>query len=284
MSKKRFIDISTLPKTWRKLDSNLKLTWYWLWNNCDPSGVWEIDEDFFEFENGFEIDTSSLTKALPNEIEASNGKVLLKNYIVINYCDFSKLKENYNPHKPLFRSIKKNNLKLQPSLNQACFKLVEEEEDVEEDVDVDVDEIKSEKIKKRITGNLTEKSFSNEVEKCYKNCLIHFPVNLHPKDDVIFKWKETIDKLNRIDRIPFKLIEEIVNKTRADRFWATNFLSIPKLRKNNPDGIPYVVVFNEKFIKNAKKIKSINNSEPTGTIYSEDFYRKHTSGFGSNGG
>ena len=132
MSKKRFIDISTLPKTWRKLDSNLKLTWYWLWNNCDPSGVWEIDEDFFEFENGFEIDTSSLTKALPNEIEASNGKVLLKNYIVVNYCDFSKLNENYNPHKPLFRSIKKNNLKLQPSLNQACFKLVDVDEEEEE--------------------------------------------------------------------------------------------------------------------------------------------------------
>ncbi|CAL2094654.1 hypothetical protein [Tenacibaculum sp. 190524A02b] len=132
---KRFIDLSIHPKAWRKLDPNLKLTWFWLWCNCDASGVWEIDEDYFEFENSFNLNLSSLRQALPNEIEVLNGKLLLKNYIVINYCDFSKLKPSYNPHKPLFRAIKKNNIELIPSLNQACFKLVDEEEDKDEEED-----------------------------------------------------------------------------------------------------------------------------------------------------
>lgn len=129
---KRFIDISTLPKAWRKLKPSLKLTWYYLWNNCDASGVWEIDEDLFEFENGFELDIEKLQEFLPNEIVISNNLVLINNFIVVNY---NALKEDYNPHKPAFRAILKNNLKLKPSLNQACFKLVDEDEDEEEDKD-----------------------------------------------------------------------------------------------------------------------------------------------------
>lgn len=127
---KRFIDISTLPKAWRKLEPTLKLTWFYLWNNCDASGVWEIDKDLFEFENGFEFDYKSLKKALPNEIEISGDLILLNQYIAINYVT---LKANYNPHKPVFRAIAKNNLKLKPSLNQAYFKLEDEDEDEKED-------------------------------------------------------------------------------------------------------------------------------------------------------
>lgn len=126
MSKKRFINISSLPKAWRKLEPSLKLTWFYLWTHCDSAGIWEVDEDLFAFENGFELNLVSLKKALDTEIEICENLVLLKNFIEVNYgC----LKQDYNPHKPVFRSISKNNLKLSPSLNQAYFKLVDEEED-----------------------------------------------------------------------------------------------------------------------------------------------------------
>lgn len=126
---KRFIDVSSLPKAFRKLDPSLKLTWYYLWNNCDASGVWEIDEDLFEFENGIDFNIEIIKKSFSQLYDFSEDKILIKDYIRINY---SKLKENYNPHKPVFRKIDKNNLKLNASLNQASFKLEDEDEDKEE--------------------------------------------------------------------------------------------------------------------------------------------------------
>lgn len=86
--------------------------------------------------------------------------------------------------------------------------------------------------------------FEKGVEKTFDRCLEFFPPHLHPKNPG--PWMETIDKLNRIDKMPFEKIIEITQRTRSDDFWAKNFLTLPKLRKKNPEGIPYVVVFNEK--------------------------------------
>ncbi len=122
--RKRFIDISTLPKAWRKLNPSLKLAWFYLWNHCDPAGVWEIDSDLFEFENGFELNVQLLKYELGDLIEFNDEIILLTNFISVNQCDLSKLRENYNPHKPVFRSINKYKLKLNPSLNQVSLKLV----------------------------------------------------------------------------------------------------------------------------------------------------------------
>lgn len=94
--------------------------------------------------------------------------------------------------------------------------------------------------------------YSSEVNDCFKICLSYFPSHLHPKDNK--DWIGTIDKLNRIDEIPFNLIENIVKKARGDEFWSKNLLSLTKLRKNNPEGIKYIIVLNEKF-KNGKQEK-----------------------------
>jgi len=155
MSKKRFINISSLPKAWCKLEPSLKLTWFYLWTHCDSAGIWEIDTDLFFFENGFELDLLSLKKSLPNELEINNHLVLLKNFMEVNYgC----LKKDYNPHKPVFRSISKHNLKLKTSLNQACFKLVDEEEDEKEGKDEEENKKEKEhrKIKKSVAAEKSE--------------------------------------------------------------------------------------------------------------------------------
>lgn len=99
------------------------------------------------------------------------------------------------------------------------------------------------------------KEYSQEVFQTFDECLKYFESHLHPKTKPIKNnWLDTIDKLNRIDQVPFENILEIVKKTREDDFWSRNFLALTKLRKKNGDGVMYAVVFNE-------KIKSDGNSK-----------------------
>ncbi|MBE8727955.1 hypothetical protein [Flavobacterium hungaricum] len=135
---KRFIDNEILPKAFRKLEPSLKLTWYYIWTHCDKSGVWDIDEDLFEFDNGFEFNLKKFEESFATLINVLKDKILLIDFIKVNY---GTLTENYNPHKPVFRDLLKNNLKLEPSSNQAYFKLVDEKEDV----DIYEEEVKEEK-------------------------------------------------------------------------------------------------------------------------------------------
>tara|TARA_R110002049_G_scaffold309180_1_gene518103 strand:- start:4952 stop:5662 length:711 start_codon:yes stop_codon:yes gene_type:complete len=99
----------------------------------------------------------------------------------------------------------------------------------------------------------TEIVFLEQVHNCFDNCLNYFPEHLQPKTEKIKKsWLNTIDKLNRIDKIPFEEIERITENTRKDKFWSKNFLTLNKLRKKNKEGILYIVVFNES-VKPKKK-------------------------------
>ena len=90
-----------------------------------------------------------------------------------------------------------------------------------------------------------KKVYSSDVLNCYESLINFFPEQLHPEKKET--WYSEIEKLNRIDKIPFEIIIGIVQKTRQDAFWGKNFLSLTKLRKKNKDGLKYIVVFNEKF-------------------------------------
>jgi len=98
--------------------------------------------------------------------------------------------------------------------------------------------------KQETNNNITKnKVYSKEVNDCFNNCLNYFPLHLQPKKKET--WLDTIEKLNRIENIPFNHIERIVELIRQDDFWSKNFLSLPKLRKKNKDGLMYVLVFSE---------------------------------------
>ena len=97
------------------------------------------------------------------------------------------------------------------------------------------------------TPKKSETIFRAEVVDCYYDCIEYFDTHLHPKTKAITSnWLDTIEKMNRIDKIPFEKIVDIVRWARENDFWKTNFLSIVKLRKKNNDGTMYSVVFNEK--------------------------------------
>ena len=99
---------------------------------------------------------------------------------------------------------------------------------------------------REVTTKKSEKDFSDEVFVCYINCLEFFPEHLHPKNEnQKINWLSEIEKINRIDNIPFEHIEKIVSFGRRDNFWQKNFLSILKLRRKNKEGIMYTVVLNE---------------------------------------
>jgi len=121
-----------------------------------------------------------------------------------------------------------------------------------------------------ITNN---KVYSNEVHACYDKCLISFEKHLHPKNEKEkLNWLDTIDKLNRIDGIELDLIARITKHIRKDAFWAKNFLSLNKLRKNNKDGIMFIVVFHEQL-----KSKSNGQQETTASSLS-DAHRRFKEG------
>lgn len=115
-------------------------------------------------------------------------------------------------------------------------------------------------VKGNVSDNVKDKDiikvYSKEVHACFENCLNYFDIHLHPKNNKT--WLDTIEKLERIEKIPFNHIERIVELIRKDEFWSKNFLSLTKLRKKNKDDLMYVVVFNEYL-----KTKHNGNNTPT---------------------
>jgi len=98
------------------------------------------------------------------------------------------------------------------------------------------------------------KRYAKDVTDTVQNCMKYFPEHLQPKTAAQkIKWCDVVDKLHRIDSVPYKDIEEVTIWARKDEFWSSVFLSLPKLRKKNDDGIAFIVVFNEKLKRNGKK-------------------------------
>jgi hypothetical protein len=125
-------------------------------------------------------------------------------------------------------------------------------------------------IKKEVIPKI-QKEFSADVLNCYDKCLLFFPEEIRPKLATgVLNWKNTIDKLNRLDKIPFEKIIEITKKTRADSFWAKNFLSLTKLRlKQKTSDLYYIQVFNE-------QIKSNGNDTRTTQEVARDAFNSDT--------
>lgn len=175
MKNKKFIAEIIPRKVWRKLDLRQRNTWIYIWFNCDAAGVYELDEDQFEFDNGYELDLSFLSQQLGNYLQLFGEKILIKSYLSVNYG--KEMKPDYNPHKPAFRAISLHDLKINPSLNQACFKLVDVDEDEREEEDEIVspkavfDLIEKEDLKSKIKydDHWSEYQLLIEQQFSYKN-------------------------------------------------------------------------------------------------------------------
>ncbi len=105
-------------------------------------------------------------------------------------------------------------------------------------------------------------------------------VEIYPSFDDF--WNEYDKKVGKKDKIKKKW-EKLSQKTKEDimGYIPKYKISQPnKQYRKNPETFLNNESWNDEIISNGEK-KSNNSQESTGTIYSEDFYRKHTSRFGS---
>ena len=250
---KRMTETDIWSKEWfMTLEPRLKCLVRFIWDNCDNAGVWSPNWTLAKIMIGEEVsidDIKKIDNGNKHEI-LKNGKIWIKDFVEFQ-CGKT-LNPKSPPHKKVIDLLESYSL-LDRVFNRVLDTPIEEEEEKEEEEEVEREEDK-------------------EAESCFEKCLIHFPEHLRPDKKQKSNWIDTIDKLNRIDKIPFEKIIEIVKKTREDQFWSKNFLSLTKLRKKNPEGVMYAVVFNE-------NIKSRNEqSSQTGSIYSDDFKQRVANG------
>ena len=282
---KRLTDTLKYNDSWfAELQANEKLLFYYLIDHVDNAGFYEISFRHLQFHLGFsEEESLGAVKGLSRGLLGADSDVKKGDRIYLkNFLEHQKMLP-LNP----YNSFHINALRLFSVNRDFVFKYL-----FFENMKVMGTKIKEQKTVEEVNTTLTkylkqnqglsspivevevevEEKVEVEVKNCFEKCLIHFPQHLRPNEKQKPLWFDTIEKLNRIDKIPFEKIIEIVKKTRSDQFWSKNFLSLAKLRKKNPDGVMYAVVFNE-------NISSRNEqSNQKNSMYSDDFKRKVVEG------
>lgn len=103
------------------------------------------------------------------------------------------------------------------------------------------------------------KSFSDfpeEVKKSFMPICKLFNEDLQPKTEAQKRaWCNTIDEINRIEKISPRKLYLLIQAVLNDDFWVNNFLALTKLRRKNKEGTKYIDVFMYKFGKDIKDVQ-----------------------------
>jgi len=161
---------------------------------------------------------------------------------------------------PLEHCFDANSIPFEGTLEAKSITPLDPCQQVQEEVQEKEKEEVQEKVKVKVKGKVkslvpkTEKVFEEKILETYNSCLNYFEPHLHPKNPE--SWLETIEELNRIDKVPLDKIIEITKKAREDDFTRKNvFHALTKLRTKK-DGLHYITIFNEKF-KNTQGSQSV---------------------------
>jgi len=152
---KRFVDTNMYSKAWfRKLKPKHKCLWEWLRLHCDHAGVVDLDIDLVSFQIGEEIKENDLNEFGKRLEKISENKYWIVDFVKFQYGD---LKENYNPHKPVIKSLKKHGLflRVEQGLSKTSPSLMDK--DIYKDKDKDKDKDKETEYKKNVL------EFSNDL-------------------------------------------------------------------------------------------------------------------------
>lgn len=83
---KRFTDSNKWRNSWfRKLESDAKLMWIYLCDECDFCGVWKADFDLAGFQLGFKVDAEKLINWFSDKVYIFNDCVLVKQFFEFQY-------------------------------------------------------------------------------------------------------------------------------------------------------------------------------------------------------
>ncbi len=106
---KRFRDTQIWRKKWiRELTPDLKLFWFYLLDNCDHAGIWEVDIDLAAFQIGVKLNEEEILNTFKNKIYPfKDGKWFISKFVDYQYGE---LNENVNAHKSVIKILKKYKL------------------------------------------------------------------------------------------------------------------------------------------------------------------------------
>jgi hypothetical protein len=138
MAKKRFTDIEIWNKEWfMNLSPKLKCLVRYLFDCCDPSGVWTPNWKLATVHIGEDVSIADVKMLPGDQYEIlENGKIFLPDFISFQYGTLSQASP---AHKPIFQSIEKNKISdrvFNRVGNRVSNTLQEKETDKEIDQDI----------------------------------------------------------------------------------------------------------------------------------------------------
>lgn len=113
---KRFTDTGKWKKDFIKsLPVKMKLLWFYILDDCDHAGIWEVDLDVASLRIGETITYEEAFAALGSKIRViSKMKWFVEDFIFFQYGD---LKETNNMHRSVIAVLKKYNIDLNKPLS-----------------------------------------------------------------------------------------------------------------------------------------------------------------------
>ncbi len=99
---KRLTDSEKWSHSWfRQLPPKMKCAWFYLLDQCDHAGIWNIDMETMSYFIGEKISLEDLKKSFQEKVSLiGEDKLYLNGYIKFQYsCDVSQLNDNNKVHR-----------------------------------------------------------------------------------------------------------------------------------------------------------------------------------------
>lgn len=159
---KRFTDTDKWKKSFfSDLPTEAKLTWIYLLDNCDHTGIWSINLKLLSFQVGFSVTKEKLINWFSSKIHfLEYDKLFIKSFIDFQY---GVLSENNNAHKQVIKLLEK----IGPIEDLISPSSGAQDKDKDKDMDQDKDLDKDQDQDKEKPQN-----FKNEIENLYRD---HYP-------------------------------------------------------------------------------------------------------------
>jgi hypothetical protein len=187
---KRFTSTEKWKKKWiRELKPEHKLFWFYLLDNCDHAGIWEVDIDLASFQIGVDLDEQEVLAAFNRKIvQFKDGKWFVPKFIEYQYGE---LNEKVNAHKSVIKILQKYGLnKIIKHLPNTSPSVLSTELSSVQDIYMDKDKDKD-KEKKR-------KSKKEQLKEIKDNLVTY--ENDFPRLNIEFYYNSFVDWLSASDK------------------------------------------------------------------------------------
>ena len=163
---KRFTDTDKWKKPWfRKLKPIYKIFWIYLTDNCDKSGIWEVDFELAQMFIGKKLNIDETKEAFSKQfIELDHGK----RWFLVDFVEFQygELNKNNPAHKNVIKDLSNRNLlNKSEGASEGLQSTLEGTKDKDKDKDKEKDKGKGKDKDKRSEGLETVKKLWNNFAK-----------------------------------------------------------------------------------------------------------------------